>query len=512
MGNHAKQLKPELHEEQKPGLFSFIEKVGNKLPDPFLLFIYLIGFLMVISAILSSLHVSVVDPIKKEPVVINNLLSKEGIQWLLPNIIKNFSGFTPLGSIITLMLGIGLAEKVGLLDTIIRKMALHVSGKYASYLVVFIAICSHISSDAALVIMPPLGALIFLAVGRHPIAGLLATIAGVASGFTANFLIVTTDVLLSGISTEVSKGIDPNVSVSVLDNWFFMTASVVMLTLLAGFITDKFVEPRLGKYEGNSQVRMEQVTKQQNKALKATGIAALIFIAVVVLAVAPHGALLRDPVTDSVMPSPFISGIIPIILLFFLTVSLTYGIKVGAIKEQNDIPKLLTDPIKRLAGFIVMVFPLAQFVAMFNYSNMGKFIALGITDILENLHLSGIPVFVGLIFLSSFLCLFIASGSAIWSILAPVFIPMMMILGYHPAFSQMIFRVADSSIIAVSIVSPFVPLFLGYLKEYKSDAKLGTYYSLITPYVVSIYVVWILLVVVWYVLGLPIGPGVYPKL
>lgn len=159
--------------------------------------------------------------------------------------------------------------------------------------------------------------MIFLAVGRHPIAGLLATIAGVASGFTANFLIVTTDVLLSGISTEVSKGIDPNVSVSVLDNWFFMTASVVMLTLLAGFITDKFVEPRLGKYEGNSQVRMEQVTKQQNKALKATGIAALIFIAVVVLAVAPHGALLRDPVTDSVMPSPFISGIIPIILLFF---------------------------------------------------------------------------------------------------------------------------------------------------------------------------------------------------
>ena len=158
-----------------------------------------------------------------------------------------------------------------------------------------------------------------------------------------------------------------------------------------------------------------------------------------------------------------------------------------------------------------MVFPLAQFVAMFNYSNMGKFIALGISDVLNKLNVSGIPVFVGLIFLSSFLCLFIASGSAIWSILAPVFIPMMMVLGYHPAFSQLIFRVADSSMIAVSVVSPFVPLFLGYLQEYKSDAKLGTYYSLIIPYVAAIYVVWILLVIVWYLAGLPIGPGILPE-
>jgi aminobenzoyl-glutamate transport protein len=512
MSKSVQQLNTPFHGKQPKSWFKWVERVGNKLPNPFLIFIYLIVFLMLSTAILSALHISVVDPIKKEPVFVKNLLSREGIQWIFPNIIKNFSSFLPLGSILALMLGVGLAEKVGLLDAIIRKMALRVSAKYASYLVVFIAIFSHVSSDAALVIMPPLGALIFLAVGRHPVAGLLAAIAGVSSGFTANLLIVTTDVLLSGISSEISKGINPKITVSVLDNWFFMAFSVFMLTVLAGLITDKFVEPRLGKYKGLSEARLEPLSKAQSKALRAAGIAAVIFIAIIALMVVPHGALLRDPKTGGIMPSPFMSGIVPIIMLFFFAVALTYGFKVGAIKEQNDIPKLLTDPIKHLAGFIVMVFPLSQFVAFFNWSNMGKFMALFVTDILEKLNISGVPVFIGLIFLSSFLCLFIASGSAIWSILAPVFVPMMMILGYHPAFAQLIFRVADSTVNSIAVVSPFVPLFLGFLQDYKKDAKLGTYYSLIMPYVLVIYIAWTILIVVWYLLGLPIGPGVYPKL
>ncbi|MGE1100337.1 AbgT family transporter [Peribacillus simplex] len=502
-----------LQNHKTGGFFNRVERIGNKIPHPFILFIYMIAFLFVVTALLSVFHVSASDPISGEKVEVQNLLSREGIQWILPNMIKNFSGFLPLGSILALMLGVGLAEKVGLLEVLIRKMSLKVSGKYASYLVVFVAFFSHVSSDAALVIMPPLGALIFLAVGRHPVAGLLAAIAGVGSGFTANLLIVTTDVLLSGISSEVAKGMNANLTVNVTDNWFFMATSVLVLTVVISLITDKFVEPRLGKYEGGGQhKKLEQLTKLQNKALLATGISALIFIAVMVVLVVPEGALLRNPETGAILPSPFMSGIVAIILLFFFTVSITYGVKVGAIKKQNDIPELLVDPIKGMAGFIIMVFPLSQFVACFNWSNMGKFLALSITDLLEQLNIEGAPVLIGLMFLSGLLSMFIASGSAIWSILAPVFVPMFMVLGYHPAFAQMLFRVADSSVLPLAPVSPFVPLFLSFLQEYRKDAKLGTYYSLILPYPIIIFIIWTLLVVVWYFLGLPIGPGIYPKL
>ncbi|KQL45002.1 transporter [Brevibacillus choshinensis] len=510
----AQPVKTNRHEQHSDGvgLLKWVERVGNKLPNPFMLFLYLIAILMVVTALLSFFHVTAMDPIKNEQLAVKNLLSQEGLQWLLPNIIKNFSSFLPLGSILTLMLGVGLAEKVGLLEAVIRKMSLRVSARYASYLVAFIAFFSHVSSDAAFVIMPPLGALIFLAVGRHPVAGLLAAIAGVGSGFTANMLIVTTDVLLSGISSEISKSVDPNVTVSVLDNWFFMSASVILLSAIIGFITDKFVEPKLGVYKGEKGQKLEDLSDIQKKGLRAAGIAALAFLAVIAVLVVPANGLLRDPKLGTIVPSPFISGIVPVILLFFFTVAITYGIRVGMIKKQNDIPALLTDPIKGMAGFIVMVFPLSQFVAMFNWSNMGSFLALSITDVLEKMNMTGAPVFIGLMFLSAFLCMFIASGSAIWSLLAPVFIPMFMALGFHPAFAQIAFRIADSSVIPFAIVSPFIPLFLGFLQEYKKDAKLGTYYSLILPYPIAIFILWTLMLIVWYFVGLPIGPGVYPHL
>ena len=213
---------------QSPGGFlQWVERVGNKIPNPFLLFVYLIAVLMVASAVISWLNITAVNPSNGEIIQVKNLLSVEGIQWILPNVIKNFSGFTPLGSILALVIGAGLAERVGLLQSLMYKMASKVNARYASYMVIFIAFFSHISSDAALVVMPPLGALIFLAVGRHPVAGLLAAIAGVGCGFTANLLIVTTDVLLSGLSTEAAKAINPAVQVSVIDNWYFMAASVI---------------------------------------------------------------------------------------------------------------------------------------------------------------------------------------------------------------------------------------------------------------------------------------------
>lgn len=498
---------------KSPGrIFYWVERIGNKIPNPFLLFVYLIAVLMLATALISWLGLMVKNPATGEMIQVKNLMSVEGMQWIFPNIIHNFSGFAPLGAILALVIGAGLAEKVGLLQALMYKMASHVSAGYASYMVLFIAFFSHISSDAALVVMPPLGALIFLAVGRNPIAGLLAAIAGVGSGFTANLLIVTTDVLLSGISTEAAKAVDGAIHVSVIDNWYFMATSVIVLTITGALLTDKFVEPRLPKWQGTAEDKLEALTPLQNRGLLMSGIAALVFIAVMAALVVPEGAPLRDPHTGSVIPSPFIKGIVPIIILFFFTVAITYGVVTKSIRRPDDIPNHLVEPMKNMAGFIVMVFPLSQFVAFFNWSNMGKFMAIGLTDLLEAAGMSGAPAFLGLMFLSAFLCMFIASGSAIWSILAPIFVPMFMLLGFHPAFAQMIFRIADSSVLPLAPMSPFLPLFLGFLQRYLKDAKLGTYYVLIMPYPLVFFTVWILLLLVWYALGLPIGPGVYPKL
>ena len=350
-------------------LYGWVERVGNKVPHPFLLFIYLIVILAVSTAVLSACDVAARNPADGKMVAVKNLLSADGLHWFLPNVIKNFSGFAPLGAILALVLGAGLAERVGLLPTLMVKMASHVSARYASYMVLFIAFFSHISSDAALVIMPPMGALIFLAVGRHPVAGLLAAIAGVGCGFTANLLIVTTDVLLSGISSEAARSIDPAMHVSVIDNWFFMATSVIVLTLTGGLITDKLIEPRLGRWEGKSDEKLQTLTCEQRRGLRVTGVVALLFIGVVALLVVPENGLLRDPLKHTVLPSPFISGIVPLIILFLFVISLAYGIATGKIRRQGDLPQLMIDPMKEMAGFIVMVFPLAQFVAMFNWSN-----------------------------------------------------------------------------------------------------------------------------------------------
>ncbi|WP_075183482.1 p-aminobenzoyl-glutamate transporter [Pantoea sp. 1.19] len=496
-----------------PGkVFSWIERVGNTIPNPFLLFVYLIVALMVATAIISGLGLAVKNPASGELVTVNNLLSVAGLQWMLPNIIKNFSGFAPLGAILALVIGAGLAEKVGLLQALMVKMASRVNRRYASYMVLFIAFFSHISSDAALVVMPPLGALIFLAVGRHPVAGLLAAIAGVASGFTANLLIVTTDVLLSGISSEAAKAVSHTLHVSVIDNWYFMASSVIVLTLAGAILTDRYVEPRLPAWQGGDGEPLPPLTPLEQRGLKVAGAAGALFIALVALLVVPSGAPLRDPLTDTVIPSPFIQGIVPLIILFFFVVAIAWGVATRQIRRADDVPALLVDPMKSMAGFIVMVFPLSQFVAFFNWSNMGKFMAIGLTDLLESAGVSGAPAFIGLMFLSAFLCMFIASGSAIWSILAPVFVPMFVLLGFHPAFAQMIFRIADSAVLPLSPLSPFLPLFLGYLQRYQRDAQLGTYYRLIFPYPLVFFSVWLVLLLAWYASGLPIGPGVYPRL
>ncbi|HZG17904.1 MAG TPA: AbgT family transporter [Candidatus Bathyarchaeia archaeon] len=506
MANQVEVVTKETLQLEQKGILKWIEKVGNKLPHPFMLFLYLCIATILISVLLNGM--SVIHPGEGKAIAVKSLLTQEGIHWMLTSTLKNFTDFPALGLVLGMVLGIGLAERVGLLEAVLRKMMVNVPKRMLSITVVFVGVLGNLASDAAFIILPPIGALLFLAAGRHPIAGFAAASAGVGSGFTANLFIAGTDALLSGISTQVAKTVDPNMVVTPVDNWYFMAASVFVLAAIGAWITDKIIEPRLGEYTGPGASTQVALTDLENKGLKVAGIVALLYIGIVALLVVPEGALLRDPKTGAILTSPFIKGIIPIILLFFISVAVAYGIKVGRIKNQTDVPRLMGESIKEMSGFIVLVFVIAQFIAYFNWSNLGIFMAVKGADFLESINLTGLPVLIAFSLLTIVVSLFISSGSALWALLAPVFIPMLMILDFHPAFIQVAYRIADSATNTITPMNPYLPMMLAYYQQYKKDSGMGTVISTMMPYVIAFYAVWIVMMVIWYYMGLPIGPGI----
>ncbi len=490
-----------------------VEYIGNKLPHPFMLFLYLAIAVTLISAIVDFIGVSFTHPGTGEETAVQSLLSTEGLMYMLESMISNFIGFTPLGLVLTMMLGIGLAQQVGLVETFIKSTILKAPAKLVTLAVVGTGIIGNIASDAAFVLVPPLGAMVFYALGRHPIAGMAAGFAGVGAGFTANFIIAGTDVLLSGISTEVVRTIDPEMSVLVTDNWFFMSASVVMLLLICTFVTERIIEPRLGKYNPKYGAKefvsqeMETVGPKESKALIISIIVGLVYIGIVCLFIVPGNGILRGE-NGEVIPSPFLNNIVPLLLFLFLSVSIAYGVAVGVIKSTRDIPEMMAEAIKSMAGYIVLIFAAAQFIAYFDWSNIGVWIAVSGAEFLESVNMTGVGVLVGFILLTTLLNLFIFSGSAQWALMAPIFIPMFMLLDYHPALVQLAYRIGDSSTGVITPMNPYVPMVLAFMKKYDSRAGFGTLFSVMLPYTLIILAFWIILFIVWTGFELPIGPGV----
>lgn len=498
--------------DSNSGFLKKLEVIGNKLPNPAILFLILIAILAGISAILAALKVTALHPMTHKAIYIKSLLSQEGLHWILTEMIRNYINFPPLGMIIVLTLGIGLAEKAGLMDVAIKASIHSIPKKYVTFMIVFISFMSHLASDAAIVVVPPIAAMLFYSLGRHPFAGFAASLAAIYSGFTANLLIVTTDVLLSGITTQAAKIVDPAAIVTPIDNWYFMAFSVFYLSILTTIVTEKFVEPRLGTYKGVQTVTLDKPTNQQVAAMRAAGVAALVFIGILLLLVVPEGALLRNPETGAIAGSPFMKGIVPLLFLFLLILGLTYGIKAGTIRSGDDVVKMMSESIKGLSGFLVMAFAIAQFIAAFGWTNIATLVATTGADFLKSVNMTGLPALLCFMLFGQFLGLFTASGSAVWALLSPVFVPMFMLLGYHPAFIQMAFRAGDGSLNTIGIVNPFLPLFLEGLGKYKSDAGIGTYLSLMLPYALSFLVMWYLLFIFWYLMGWPVGPGVPQRL
>lgn len=489
-----------------------VERVGNKLPDPFILFIILSLIVIAISWVASMFNASVIHPGTGEELAIKNLASGEGLQFMLTSTLTNFTGFAPLGLVLVMMFGIGLAEKVGLLDHAIRKTILQSPPKLVTYTVVFVGIIGNIVSDASIVLIPPLAAYVFHKMGRHPLAGLAAGFAGAGAGFTANLFIAGTDVLLSGIATEAAQIMDANFVVTPVDNWYFNIVSVFLLTLVGGLITTRIIEPRLGTYQnGDIQIDDREELPDADKGLRNAGIAGLIYIALIVLVIMLPNSPLRNE-EGGLVPSPFISGIVPILLLFFVTMGCAYGITVGKIKSSKDISRYMAESVKELSGYIVLVFAIAQFIAYFNWSNLGIWIAVNGAEFLKDINFTGIGLIVAYSLFTALLDFIITSGSAKWALEAPIFIPMFMQLGYHPAFTQVAYRIADSSINVITPLSPYMIIILSFMKRYDKNAGIGSYISLMLPYAVGFLVTWIILLLVFYFTGMPIGPGITPHL
>ena len=417
--------------------------------------------------------------------------------------------------IIVLTFGLGVASETGLLQTLIHHSMHNIPRKYVTLAVVFISLMSHIASDAAIVIMPPLAAMLFYSMGRHPLVGFACSLAAIYSGFTANILIVTTDVLLSGITTQAIRTIDATMTVTPIDNWYFMSFAVFYLTAVTTFITEKFVEPRMGVYDpahAQENLTIPDVSPEEKKALRHTLIAAVLYLAVVFLMAFPDNGLLRNPQTHSLLGSPLLRGVIPLLCGFLLTVGLTYGVSIRKIQNADDMIRCMTNAVKGLSGFLVMAFFIAQFIAAFAWTNMSTMIAMKGALFLKDVGMTGLPALICFMLFGQLLGLFTSSGSAVWALLSTVFVPMFMLLGYHPAFIQAAFRAGDGALNTVALVNPFLPLFLEIIRRYKKDSGIGTYLSLMMPYAMAFLVMWYALFIFWYLTGWPVGPGIPQRL
>jgi aminobenzoyl-glutamate transport protein len=485
----------------------YIEIIGNKLPHPATLFALLAIMVAILSYFADMFAFSAIHPISQESINVNSLLSGDGFRWIYTNITKNFVNFPPLGYVLVVMVGIGVAAGSGLFAVMIRALVLSAPPRLITAALVLAGIISHLASEAGYVILIPLGAMMFHALNRHPMAGLAAAFCGVSGGFGANFLIGSVDPILAGLSTSAAQILQPDLVINPAVNFYFMFASGTMVVLIGTWVTEKIVEPRLGKYEGNAvQLSIEQLTPMEKKGLRFAGLGLLGVSIALAMTIIPENGLFRNPVDGSVLHSPFFDGIIIGILIFFFIPGLIYGAITGSIKNDKDTVKHITHSMSGLASYIVLVFFAAQFVYFFSYSNLGLILAINGAQALQNINLTGIALIMAFVLLSAFINMFMGSASAKWAIMAPVFIPMFMILGYHPALTQAAFRIGDSVTNLITPMMSYFALIVTFAQKYDDRYGIGTIISTMIPYTFFLTIFWMILLIAWMLIGIPLGP------
>lgn len=501
--------------DKKRGILNSIERIGNKLPHPATIFVILCMVIAIVSGIMARLGVSVTYEgldrstmeIKTMTASVVSLLNPEGIRYMFTSAVKNFTSFAPLGTVLVALLGVGLAEGTGLIGTLLTKLVTSTPKRLITVVVVFAGVMSSIASDAGYVILVPLGAMVFLSFGRHPMAGLAAAFAGVSGGYSANLLAGPTDALLAGISTEGAKLFSDSVYVGAADNWYFIIASTFLITLIGTFVTEKIVEPKLGEYKGKERVKLEDITLDQKRGLKFAGISLIIFLILIGITLIPNG-ILRNPKTNEILNSPFMDSIVVIIALLFLIPGIAYGIGAKTIKNDKDVIDLMSKSMSTMGGYIVLVFFAAQFVQYFSYTNIGIVIAVNGANLLKSIGFTGIPLIILFIILTAFINLFMGSASAKWAIMAPIFIPMLMNLGSSPALVQMAYRIGDSTTNIISPLMSYFALIVAFAEKYDKDSGVGTLITTMVPYSIAFLIGWTILLIIWIMFNIPLGPGV----
>jgi aminobenzoyl-glutamate transport protein len=489
---------------------NLIERVGNVLPNPSTLFAMLAALVVGLSWIFSRMGVAVTHPATGASVPVINLLSVEGLQRMLVNLVPNCVGFPPIGSVLACLVGIAVAERTGLITAALRMVVMAAPPRWLSSIVVFGGILSHSGADVGYVLYIPLGAAVFHVVGRHPLAGLAAAFAGVAGGFNANIVLGTIDVLLGGITQSAAAVVKPGIVVTPAANWYFLTVSSVLITAVGAWVTEKIVEPRLGPYAGDAKrEEIKPLGADEQRGLRFAGIAVLAVTVLVFLGTLTTGGFLLDPKNPTFLGSIFIRGLIFFIFLYGLVAGLAYGIGARTIRNDQDVVSGMDASLSTMGSYIVMAFFAAQFLAYFNWTNLGTVMAVKGAGVIKQLDLQDSPILlmVSLVFFTAVVNLVIGSASAKWTLLAPIFVPMFMLLGYTPELVQGAYRVGDSCTNIITPLNQYFPLILGFALRYVPKTGIGTMIAIMLPYSVAFLLAWTLMLMGWIALGLPVGPG-----
>ncbi len=499
-----------------------VEWLGNLLPHPVTLFaVFAVGVVLV-SGVAGFFEVSVADPRPpgapdRSPsgqIEAVSLLNGDGLRMIVENLVSNFVEFVPLGTVLVALLGVGVAEHSGLLSAAIRGVVLKAPDKLLTVAIVFAGVVSNTASEAGYVVLVPLAAVVFLAVGRHPLVGLAAAFAGVSAGYSANLLIGTVDPLLAGLTEEAAHLIDGEYSVHPAVNWYFMIVSTFLVTIVGTLVTEKIVEPRMGEYDpsraranADDERSMEPLTDAEWSGLKWALIAVLGVSVMFALSVVPEWGVLRNPETGDVLDSPFLNGMVALIFVFFLVPGIVYGVVVGTIESDEDVIDGMAEAMSSLGLYIVLVFFAAQFVSFFQWTNLGAVFAVTGADTLTSMGMTGPIVLLFFILICCFINLMLGSASAQWAMTAPIFVPMLMLLGYSPEVIQAAYRIGDSTTNIITPMMSYFGLILAFADRYREGIGIGTVVSLMLPYSIFFFVSWVALFFLWvFGLGLPVGP------
>ncbi len=490
-----------------------IEVLGNKLPQPVTLFAILIGIVLVLSFIFGNIGISAEHPSPdvEEPIVAVNLLTADNIQMILTSMVEVFASFPPLGLVLVVMLGIGVAERSGLIAIALRVFVAKVPKKLITFSIVIAGMVSSVAADAGYVVLIPLGAAIFKGMGRHPLAGLAAAFAGVSGGFGANFLPTGLDPMIAAFTQSAATIMDASYTVNPLSNYYLMAASVPLIGLAGTWVTEKIIVPRLGSYEGeDDETYSNTFSRQEKRGLLWAGISVIVILGLIAFAVIPANGVLRGP--DGGM-NPFYNSIVPLMFILFFVSGLVFGIVAKTIKGDKDVANMTAEAMGTMGGYIVLAFVAAHLVQFFIWSNLGSILAISGAAGLQNIGFTGIPLLVAFILVSSFINLIIGSASAKWAILAPIFVPMLMLMDYSPETTQAAYRIGDSYSNILTPLLPYFPLVIVFAQKYVKNIGIGTIISVMLPYANAFMIVRIPMFIAWILLNIPLGiegPIYYP--